>query len=288
MLLVFFSKTMVYHVSSARDAGGAHAFSLYILVVTDGYQHVLPRGMLTRNSVMRKSTIQYHFELPDGNEEIFDLILDATRIELLDNIPAHLPPWTALDFHQCPHCTLSIDQHPHCPLAANLVNIVSRFNRFVSYDTLGVKVIIGSKTISQTTTVQAGVSSMMGLIIATCGCPHTLFFKPMACFHLPMASEEETVYRATSMYLLAQYFIARQGGTFEQDFSGLMEIYSNIHTVNVATAARLRAASETDSSVNAIIILDMFAKALPYAIKESLEEIGHLFAPFIEKRRGSS
>ncbi len=149
-----------------------------------------------------------------------------------------------------------------------------------------VQVLIGSKTVSQTTTVQAGVSSMVGLIIATCGCPHTQFFKPMACFHLPMASEEETVYRATSTYLLAQYFISRQGGVFEQDFSGLMKIYQDVHTVNVSTAERLRAASETDSSVNAIIILDMFAKALPYAIKESLEEISHLFAPFLKKYQG--
>jgi len=232
---------------------------------------------------MRKISIQYRFDLPDGNEEIFDLSLDATRIELLDNIPAHPPAWTALGFHQCPHCPLSVERHPHCPLAANLVRIVSRFDRFVSYETIFVKVIIGGKTISQTTSVQAAVSSMMGLVIATCGCPHTQFFKPMAFFHLPLASEEETVYRATSMYLLAQYFIAQQGGQFEQDFSGLMEIYRNIHTVNVAIAERLRAASETDSSVNAIIILDMFAKALPYAIKESLDEVGPLFAPYVEK-----
>jgi hypothetical protein len=31
--------------------------------------------------------------------------------------------------------------------------------------------------------------------------------KPMARFHLPLASEEETIYRATTMYLLAQYFL---------------------------------------------------------------------------------
>jgi hypothetical protein len=231
---------------------------------------------------MKKIVIQYRFDLPDGNEEIFDLGLDAKSIELVGNIPSSLPPWTALDFHQCPHCPLLVNRHPHCPLASNLVKIVSRFNRFVSYDAIMLKVIIGSKTISQKSTVQAGISSLMGLIIATCGCPHTQYFKPMAFFHLPMANEEETVYRATSMYLLAQYFIARHGGEFELNFDGLMKIYHNIHTVNMFTATRLRSASETDSSVNAIIILDMFAKALPFAIKESLEEIEHLFTPYFK------
>jgi hypothetical protein len=231
---------------------------------------------------MKKISIQYRFALPDGNEEFFDLSLDATTIELLDNIPAQLPRWTALDFHQCPHCQLLLDLNPHCPLAANLARIVPRFNSFVSFETIALQVKIGRKTISQTTTVQAGVSSMMGLVVAACGCPYTQFLKPMAFFHLPLASEEETVYRATSMYLMAQHFIARQGGEFEHDFTGLIKIYNDIHTVNVATAKRLRAASESDASVNAIIILDMFAKALPYAIKESLEEIGHLFVPYLK------
>jgi hypothetical protein len=128
----------------------------------------------------------------------------------------------------------------------------------------------------------------MGLVMATSGCPHTAFFKPMARFHLPLASEEETVYRATSMYLLAQYFLKKEGQNADLELKGLREIYHNMHTVNTAIAERLRGASETDSTVNAIVLLDMYALTLPYVIDESLEEIRHLFRPFLMKSLTSS
>jgi hypothetical protein len=43
--------------------------------------------------------------------------------------------------------------------------------------------------------------------VATSGCRYTAYFKPMARFHLPFANEEETAYRAISMYLLSQRFL---------------------------------------------------------------------------------
>ena len=124
----------------------------------------------------------------------------------------------------------------------------------------------------------------MGIVIATSGCPHTVFLKPMARFHLPFATEEETLYRATSMYLLAQYFLQREGKKGDFELQGLREIYDNIQLVNTAIAKRLRAACKTDASVNAIICLDMYAKAIPYVIEESLEEIRYLFTPYLTDR----
>jgi hypothetical protein len=123
----------------------------------------------------------------------------------------------------------------------------------------------------------------MGLVMATSGCPHMAFFKPMARFHLPFSSSEETIYRATSMYLLAQYFLKKQGKHADLDLAGLREIYKNIEIVNVAVAKRLRAATEADSAVNAIILLDIYTKAVPVIIEESLEEIRYLFAPYFKK-----
>ena len=48
------------------------------------------------------------------------------------------------------------------------------------------------------------MSSVLGLIMATAGCPWTDRFRPMARFHLPFASEAETVYRSVCMFLLAR------------------------------------------------------------------------------------
>jgi len=42
-------------------------------------------------------------------------------------------------------------------------------------------------------------------------------------------------------------------------------------------ARRIRRASEQDATVNAVVLLDLLAKNLPYSIDESLEEIRYLF-----------
>jgi hypothetical protein len=103
----------------------------------------------------------------------------------------------------------------------------------------------------------------------------------MARFHLPLATEEETIYRATSMYLLAQYFRAQEGGTPDLALDGLLEIYERMHTVNMNIASRLRKAVEKDSSLNALVLLDLFSKALPDTIEYSLDEIRYLFRPYL-------
>ena len=229
--------------------------------------------------------IRYSFTLKDGSREVFDLQLDPVSLELIGNTPKELPSWAKLDFHQCPHCPLSIQTHPYCPLAANLVNIVTHFEPLLSYDQVYVEVATAERLISQDTSVQTGISALMGLVIATSGCPHTAFFRPMARFHLPLASEEETIYRATSMYLLAQYFLKKEGFQADLELKGLREIYERIHAVNTAIAERLRAASEKDSALNAIVLLDMYALAVPLVIEDSLEEIRHLFRPYFTRMR---
>jgi len=226
-------------------------------------------------------TIEYYIKLPDDRIERFELVLDAEKLELIGNIPRELPTWTQLDFHKCPNCPLNAELHPVCPVAANLANIVKRFDSILSFDEISVVVITKERRISQHTTTQRGVSSLMGLVIATSGCPHTSFFKPMARFHLPFASQEETIYRAVSTYLLAQYFRKEAGEVPDLDLTGLKKIYHEIHRVNTTFADRLRAATDTDSSINAIVNLDMYAKAMPYVIEDALEETRRLFSHFL-------
>ena len=226
-------------------------------------------------------TVRYYFTLPGGVREAFVVQFDADTLELVDDFPNVLPAWTKLDFHQCPNCFLTPDAHPHCPLAASLVDIVERFKGLISYSEIQVDVMTEERFITQDTTVQRGMSSLMGLLMATSGCSHMAFFKPMARFHLPFASTDETVYRATSMYLLAQYFLKKQGQHADLDLTGLRKIYYNIEVVNSAVAKRLRAATEADSAVNAIMLLDIFTKALPVVIEKSLDAIRYLFTSYI-------
>ena len=235
---------------------------------------------------MENIAIQYRFTLGDGSQEVYDLELDGQSLELLGDVPEDLPSWTKLDFHECPHCPLPIDTFPHCPLAVGLVDIVGPFDRLLSYDTVHVEVVTKQRSISQNTTAEQGISSMMGLVIAASGCPYAAFFRPMAGFHLPLSNEAETTYRAASMYLLAQYFLKKAGGDADLELRGLKNIYDNMQIVNASIAKRLRGATEKDSSLNALVLLDMYAKSITYAIEESLEEIRHLFSPFFTKDAG--
>ncbi|WP_196139280.1 hypothetical protein [Aliikangiella sp. G2MR2-5] len=235
-------------------------------------------------------SIKYRFKFSDNTEEEIELKLSSQDLHLTNELPDQLPEWTKLDYHQCSHCPLNKEENPDCPLSTNLIKIVQLFERVVSYDEIDVEVITPERTISQRTTAQRGLSPIMGLVVATSGCPYTSFFKPMAHFHLPFAGEEETLFRAVSTYLIAQYFIAKDGGTPDLELEGLKKIYDDIRKVNKSIAERLRAASQADASTNAIILLDMFAKAAPYIIEESLEEFRYLFEPYfsmVEKNNKS-
>jgi Domain of unknown function (DUF6901) len=227
-------------------------------------------------------TIEYRLVLPDRQKIKYSLQFDENSIQLMNNLPSELPEWAKLNFKQCAHCPLSVDANLYCPLAANLVNIITRFDGLMSYDNLELEVLTERRTISRSTTVQEALGAILGLVIPTSGCPHTAYFRPMARYHLPLASTDETIYRAASMYLLAQYFRKITGKTAELNLDGLKKIYQNMQILNTAIAERLRAASKTDSSVNALILLDMFALALPFAIEESLEELKSFFNRFLD------
>jgi hypothetical protein len=232
---------------------------------------------------MKTINIRYLFRLPDNREEVIDVHLDPQSLDLLNDVPANMPYWTTLDFHQCPNCLLTVKSNPQCPVAVHFVKLLGIFQNLLSYDVIHVDITTPQRVTSRETTAQKGVSSLMGLIMATSGCPHMDFFKPMARFHLPLANAEETIYRATSMYLLAQYFLRREGKEADMELEGLKKIYSNIQIINESMAERLRAISEKDVALNSLIILDVFGQTLTFVIEDSLEEVRYLFEPYFKK-----
>ncbi len=228
-------------------------------------------------------SVQYRFRTKNDAREIFQLEFDPESLELKGNIPDALPAWTRLDFYQCPKCPLTPRTHPDCPMAANLVKIVQSFDSLKSFDQMEVKVITPERRITRDTSAQKAISSMMGLVMAASGCPGTAFFKPMARFHLPMANEKETIFRAASMYMLAQYFLKNEGRPADFELKGLRKIYHRLQVINSYIAKRLREATRTDSSINAVILLDIYAQTLSMAIDKSLAEIRYMFEPFFEE-----
>ena len=234
---------------------------------------------------METINIRYLFRLPDNQQEIIDLHLDPVTLALMNDIPKRIPFWAKLDFCQCTNCLLDVRSDPNCPIALHLVKLLKMFQTLLSYETVHVDIITPQRTISKETSAQKSLSSVMGLIMATSGCPHMEFFKPMARFHLPLASAEETIYRASSMYLLAQYFLRKEGQEADFDLEGLKKIYENIQILNGAMFKRLQCTCDKDVAVNSLTILDVFAQTLPFVIEKSLEEIRYMFLPYLTHQR---
>jgi Domain of unknown function (DUF6901) len=226
--------------------------------------------------------IRYHFKMKNGEEEIIDVSLHEKTLNLMNDIPENPASWTKINFHQCPHCLLDIRKYIYCPIAVHLMKMIELLKNFLSYEEIYVDVTTPQRSIYRTTSAQKGLSSLMGLIMATSGCPHMEFFKPMARFHLPMASIEETIYRAASMYLLAQYFLHKEGKKADMELEGLKKIYQDIKIINESMAERIRNISDKDVALNSLVILDIFAQTLPFAIEESLEEFRHLFSSYFK------
>jgi hypothetical protein len=218
--------------------------------------------------------IRYRFDLPDGSQKSLDFSFGAEDFRLSNAAPQEAPFWTELKFNQCANCPLNTADHPHCPAALQMAGAIEPLKALVSFDTVGVTVTQAERTIYAETTVQSAMSSVLGLIMATAGCPWTDRFRPMARFHLPFASEAETVYRSTSMYLLARELA---GGTQAHGFAALEELYENLHIVNRGMSRRLGAAARTDPARNAIALLDAYATLLPAALARSLQELKPLF-----------
>jgi hypothetical protein len=230
---------------------------------------------------MNNLKMVYRFDLPDSRERVFNLEFDRDTALLTSPPIAEAPPWTELGFNQCIGCPLDKAKVSHCPAARHLAGIIDGFTDLVSYDKVRVTVESEERAVVATLSAQQALASLMGLIMASSGCPRTAVFRPMARFHLPFSNEAETAYRVAAMYLVAQHFRNRAGGEPDLDLNNLESVYRGVHAVNRGMAQRLRAASRQDAIVNAIVLLDVYSSLVPAAIHDILEEIKPAFAALL-------
>ena len=226
-------------------------------------------------------TITYRFDLPDGSAKTLEFAFDAVDFKMLKAPPDPPPFWTELAFSRCANCPLDEKLNPHCPAALQLASALEPLNALVSFDTVGVTVTQAERTVYAQTSAQQAMSSVIGLVMATSGCPWTDHLRPMARFHLPFASEAETVYRSIGMFLLAR---AIAGSDESQGFAALEALYENLHVVNRDMSRRLGAAARTDPARNAMALLDAYTTLLPAALDRSLDELKPLFDAWQTKK----
>ena len=224
----------------------------------------------------------YTFQLPDGTERRFEVRLDAETLTSVPVAEARKPAWTKLAYCQCANCPLG-DEVEHCPVAVNLAAVVETFKDAVSFENTTVKVETAERVYEKNTTLQKGLSSIIGIYMVTSNCPVMDQLRPMVRFHLPFASADETVYRAVAMYLVAQYFRARKGKAPDWELEHLADIYREVGIVNAGMTERLRHASTEDANVNAVTILSTQGGMVPMYVDDSFVEMEHVFRGFIER-----
>lgn len=227
-------------------------------------------------------TLLYRFDFDQGMYKDFTIELDAGTMGLIlkDDLPR--PEWTKLKYHQCENCPLP-DSAEYCPVAVNLASLVESFKDSISFEKTTVTVETKERNFRKETTLQKGLSALIGIYMVTSDCPIMDRLRPMVRFHLPFATPKETVYRAVSMYLTAQFFIMRKGGVPDWDLKNLSEIYKAVSIVNRGISKRISNASHKDANVNAVVILHSVGESMPYVIENGLNDIESLFTQYVQQ-----
>lgn len=210
---------------------------------------------------MNKKII-YFFKHGTGEEHCFEVQLQRPARA------GELPSWTQLEADRCPHCPLAASAGTHCPAAADLVPVVERFSALASIERTDVRVVTEQYEARKNTDSQTALAALMGLILATSGCPILGKMRPLAQMHMPFATPTETVYRMASMHLFGNFLNGVNSG-----LSGLEAYFQDLDKLNYAFAARLKRALRSDAGINALVMLHSRAMLASLSIKEELETI---------------
>ncbi|MCX5743889.1 MAG: hypothetical protein NT062_15475 [Proteobacteria bacterium] len=235
-------------------------------------------------------TISYLFQWKNGQTRSYEINLDAATGRAIPKDQPNLPAWTRLETARCANCKLDPQTSPHCPVAVNLHDLVVTFQESVSTDMVMVSVATKGRTYTKEVPAQRGVQSIFGLIMATSGCPTLDFLRPMARFHQPFSSTEETIVRVVSFYLLSQYYTYKAGGAPDWELRNLETMYTDVSRLNHDFIKRvdIAQASASDQSygdaiANAISRLDVYSQMILMELDSQLP----LLAPvFVEQPPG--
>ena len=223
------------------------------------------------------SKIKYTLLFSEGREKVFEFHFKSDTLASIGWVDSKPPEWTALEFHKCSNCPLKPEQSPYCPAALNISRVVSECRDLDPLEPIRLKVKTHDRILVTATSVQSAVGSLTGLVMAASDCPHTSFFKPLAKFHVPLGGEEESIFRALSVYLVGQFFRHQQGEAATFDLDGLLEVYRRLEVVNSALAGRVKAAGDVDAGVQSFKEWDVFSGMFALRISGVLEKIKPLF-----------
>jgi len=228
--------------------------------------------------------ITYKFTFKKGTSKEFHVVLDGWDLTMKHSAGAAPADWTRLGVEQCPNCPLNENENPHCPVAVNMSPVIEFFKDHISSDICDLEIIVPGRSYNKKVPVSEGASALLGLHMATSGCPILDKFKPMVRTHLPFPTLEETLYRMIGMYMVAQYFRCQDNLEPDWEMKGLVDIIADIRIVNRAFCRRLYHVCSQDANLNAVVHLDCFADNSSFFIeRKGLDQIRSTYQAYFTK-----
>lgn len=226
-------------------------------------------------------TYKFRLELPATSEPVeLTLQLDPETLDQQHNDEDY-DGWTRLEYYQCPGCPLNVEKHPHCPAAQSLAEVIEKLGPYMSFEEAKLTVETRERQVTSKTSLQSALRSILGVYLATSGCPVLAKFKPMARYHLPFASRDETIFRAASAHMLAQYRLKQLGLPYEFGLDKLRKLYDDVSRINRCLCDRIRGTTKGDAHINAISLLDILAQEMSFSMSEDLSELDYLFRAYV-------
>jgi len=237
---------------------------------------------MSKNDTSDKIKYDYQFTLPNDRQVGYKIVIDSRTLirEPIEPKKEHIH-WTQLENHKCSHCPLDPKRHSHCPVAKNVSEVIDDWDGIQPHDEVFVECRAAERWISGTTEAQKALGSFMGLIMASSECPHFDFFKPMARFHLPLASHEETNFRSIGSFVLAHYLAGDIAET--PVIQEMEEIYNRLETVNYYISQRLRDFENKSTAIGAVVVLDLMSKKMNDFIEEGIHDLQTMFLPYLNQ-----
>jgi hypothetical protein len=196
------------------------------------------------------ATITYTFTMEQ--KEITHSV-DIDRPDSSTTNPAPLPPWVKLENNQCTNCPLKKETSPCCPVAVDLTKIINDFQKVPAINKVVVKVKTQEREYLKQTTVEEGVRALIGVVMASSGCPILSTLKPMVRNHLPFVSQDEYMSRMLSHYLLKEFFKRRKGQEPDWELKGMLDSHKQLQLVNHGFWQRIYPVCEKDSNIKALL-----------------------------------
>jgi len=209
--------------------------------------------------------VRYSFKLKNDRTVIFDVATEPSENRRESGDP---PDWARLGFEKCACCPLRGNECTYCPAATRINEIMQAFESSDSTEKVEVTVETAERSYFEECDLQVGINSMLGLMMATSGCPVLKPLGAMASFHIPFCTTRETLHRTVGSYLIRQYFKQLEGGQPDWELKELKQLYHVLEGLNRDFSKRIRKSSRSDAVSNAAIMF--FATSV--VVSSSLEE----------------